>query len=269
MAGKTKIFRENWYKLTTDTWIRNTIAGYKVEMDNQPVQISQPKPLKFSNEEQLLIDLETDRFLKCKIIEPITETDPHESVSNIFFRPKKDGKIRIILNLKTFNSNYLEKQHFKMETLQSAMAAMRKNCFFGSVDLAEAFYSIPIQEPDRNFFRFWHRDQKFQFTALIMGLTHSPRVFTKILKPVFAHLRARGHISSAYIDDSCLQGSTNNRCLHNIHDTIQLMDSLGLTVQLGKSVIQPTQQIVFLGFLLCSVTMFVRLPPERCKAVIE
>lgn len=102
-----------------------------------------------------------------------------------------------------------------------------------------------------------------------MGLTHSPRVFTKILKPVFAHLRARGHISSAYIDDSCLQGSTNNRCLHNIHDTIQLMDSLGLTVQLGKSVIQPTQQIVFLGFLLCSVTIFVRLPPERCKTVIE
>ena len=269
MAGKTKIFRKNWYKLTTDTWIRNTITGYKVEMDNQPVQISQPKPLKFSNEEQLLVDLEIDRFLKCKIIEPVTETDPHEFVSNIFFRPKKDGKIRIILNLKTFNSNYLEKQHFKMETLQSAISAMRKNCFFGSVDLAEAFYSIPIQEADRKFFRFWHRDQKFQFTALIMGLTHSPRVFTKILKPVFAHLRARGHISSAYIDDSCLQGSTYNRCLHNIHDTIQLMDSLGLTVQLGKSVIQPTQQIVFLGFLLCSVTMTVRLPPERCKAVIE
>ena len=79
MAGNTKIFRENWYKLTTDTWIRNTITGYKVEMDNQPVQISQPKPLKFSNEEQLLIELETDRFLKCKIIEPITKTDPHES----------------------------------------------------------------------------------------------------------------------------------------------------------------------------------------------
>lgn len=158
-----------------------------------------------------------------------------------------------------------------METLQSAMGAMRKNCFFGSVDLAEAFYSISIQEADRNFFRFWHRDQKFQFMALIIGLTHSPRVFTKILKPVFAHLRAWEHISSAYIDDSCLQGSTNNRCLHNIHDTIQLMDSSGLTVQLGKSVIQPTQQIVFLGFLLCSVTMFVRLPPERCKckAVIE
>lgn len=123
-----------------------------------------------------------------------------------------------------------------MEALQSAINAMRKNCFFGSVDLAEAFYSIPIQESDRKFFRFWHRDQKFQFTALIMGLTHSPRVFTKILKPVFAHLRTQGHISSAYIDDSCLQGSIYDKCLQNIYDTIQLMDSLGLSVQLRKSV---------------------------------
>ena len=247
----------------------NTITGYEVEMDVQPVQISQPKPIKFCHEEQVLIDLEIDRFINCRIIEPVTGTDPNEFVSNIFFRPKKDGKIRIILNLKTFNENYLEKQHFKMETLQSTISAMSKNCFFGSVDLAEAFYSIPIRESDRKYFRFWHRDQKFQFTALIMGLTHSPRVFTKILKPVFAHLRAKGHISSAYIDDSCLQGSTYVRCRQNIHDTIQLMDSLGLTVHLGKSVLQPTQQIVFLGFLLCSVTMSIRLPPERCKAVIE
>ena len=269
MAGKTKIFKDNWYKLTTDKWIRNTITGYEVEMNEYLVQINKPKPLQFTYEEQVLINLEIDRFLKCKIIEPISETDPDEFISNIFFRPKKDGKIRIILNLKTFNSNYLEKQHFKMETLQSAITAMRKNCFFGSVDLAEAFYSIPILKADRKFFRFWHQDQKFQFTALIMGLTHSPRVFTKILKPVFAQLRAMGHISSAYIDDSCLQGSSYEKCLQNIHDTIQLMDSLGLTVQLGKSVLQPTQQIVFLGFLLCSVTMSVRLPVERCRDIID
>ena len=102
-----------------------------------------------------------------------------------------------------------------------------------------------------------------------MGLTHSPQVFTKILEPVFANLRARGHISSAYIYDSCLQGPTFDKCLSNNHDTIQLMDSLGLTVNLGKSVIQPTQQIVFLGFLLCSVTMSVRLPSDMCRAVIE
>ena len=75
-------------------------------------------------------------------------------------------------------------------------------------------------------------------------------------------------MSSAYIDDSCLQGSTYHKCQQNIKDTVELMDSLGLTVQPQKSVFEPTQQIVFLGFLLCSVTMTVRLPPERRQEII-
>ena len=60
--------------------------------------------------------------------------------------------------------------------------------------------------------------KNYQFTALIMGLTHSPRIFTKILTPVFAKLRAQGHVSSTYIDDSCLQGSSYHQCQQNIVD---------------------------------------------------
>ena len=238
-------------------------------MDEVPIQSNIPKPLKFSISEQKEIDNEIDRFLKCKIIEKVYDSTHGEYISNIFFRPKKDGKIRIILNLKNFNKNYQEKIHFKMETLQSAIDAMRKDCFFGSADLAEAFYSISIKSQDRKYFRFIHNGQKYQFTALIMGFTHSPRVFTKMLKPIFATLRAKGHVSSAYIDDSCLQGSTYQLCKQNIEETVKLMDSLGLTVKPEKSVFEPTQQIIFLGFILCSVTMTVRLPPERRQEIVD
>ena len=269
LAGKTRFFSINWFNITQNKFIRDTICGYKLEMDEIPIQKSIPKPLTFNSEEQNKIDQEISRFLQCKIIEKANDTKEGEYLSNIFFRPKKDGKIRIILNLKNLNKTYLEKIHFKMETLQSAIDAMRPNCFFGSVDLAEAFYSIPIRYEDRKYFRFLHNNQKYQFTALIMGLTHSPRVFTKILKPVFANLRSKGHISSAYIDDSCLQGSTYSKCKENIKDTVTLMDSLGLTVQPEKSVFEPTQQIIFLGFLLCSITMTVRLPPDRCQEIIN
>ena len=48
---------------------------------------------------------------------------------------KKEGKIRVILNLKQFNENYVEHIHFEMETLKSAVNAMRPNCYFGSEDL--------------------------------------------------------------------------------------------------------------------------------------
>ena len=124
--------------------------------------------------------------------------------------------------------------------------SIRRHCYFGSVDLSEAFYSIPILYNQRKYFRSWFNNQKYQFTALIMGLTSSPRVFTKVLKPVFATLRAKGHISTAYTDDSCLQGKTYDACLRNNQDTVSLMDSLGLTVYPEKSVLIPTQEIVSL-----------------------
>ncbi|XP_053374034.1 uncharacterized protein LOC128546760 [Mercenaria mercenaria] len=102
-----------------------------------------------------------------------------------------------------------------------------------------------------------------------MGLTTSPRVFTKVMKPVFASLRAKGHISSAYIDDSCLQGSTFTECQTNVSDTVELMDSLGLTVHPTKSVLIPCKQITFLGFILCSETMSIRLTSDRQEELIS
>ena len=161
IAGKTKSFKNNWFKITYDTFIRNTICGYKVEMEDMPIQMVIPKPINFTVEEQTKIDKEINRFLEHEIIEKVNESTENEYISNIFFRPKKEGKIRIILNLKNLNKNYLEKIHFKMETLQSAIDSMRKNCWFGSVDLSEAFYSIPVREKDRRFFRFIHNGQKY------------------------------------------------------------------------------------------------------------
>lgn len=90
-----------------------------------------------------------------------------------------------------------------------------------------------------------------------MGLTSSPRVFTKVLKPAFAYLRSLGYTSTAYVDDSY------SLCERNIVDTVRVFDSLGLTINLDKSVLQPCQKLNFLGFLLCSITMTVRLTEPR------
>ena len=269
IAGKTASHFNEWVKLTNDRWILNTICGYSVELCDIPMQEHISQQIKFSDVELIQINEELNRFLDCNIIEKVHQTDKNEFISNIFTRPKKDGKIRVILNLRQFNEKFMEHIHFKMETLKAAVDAMRPDCFFGSVDLSEAFYSVPIRVQDRKYFRFIFDDQKYQFTCLVMGLATSPRVFTKILKPIFASLRTQGFISTAYIDDNCLQGSTFEECQRNIWSTVKLMDSLGFTVHLEKSVLIPTKRITFLGFLLCSETMTVRLTQERVKELLD
>ena len=45
------------------------------------------------------------------------------------------------------------------------------------------------------------------------------------------------------------------------------MDSLGLTINPEKSVLIPTRQIIFIGFLLCSETMTIRLTSEKIDKI--
>ena len=50
-------------------------------------------------------------------------------------------------------------------------------------------------------------------------------------------LRRKGHISTAYIDDSRLQGRTKQQCAQNVSDTVHLLDNLEFTVHDKKSVL--------------------------------
>ena len=122
-----------------------------------------------------------------------------------------------------------------MEGLKSATNAMTPNCFLANVDLKEAFYSIKIRQMDRKKICFYWRGRKYQFTSLIMGLSSSTWCFSKILKPVYATLNRKGQLSTAYIDDSCLQSCTKHQSSLNVSDTVHLLDNLGFTVHDKKS----------------------------------
>ena len=225
-------------------------------------------PMKFNQTDQKLIDVETKVFKTKGIIEEVTGYDNDEFYSNIFTRPKKDGTVRVILNLKRFN-DCMEKIHFKMETLKAAITNIQQGDYFGSIDLKDAYFSVPIADCDRKYLRFVWNDKKYQFYILPQGLACSPRVFTKLLKPVYASLRKSGHFSTPYIDDSLLKGQTYNDCFENINDTVLVVDKLGFTVHPDKSVLIPTQKISFLGFELNSVNMTIRLTPERDENLLN
>lgn len=170
----------------------------------------------------------------------------------------------MILNLKNFNE-CVSKLHFKMDTLNTALNNIQKHDFFASIDLKDSYSSVPIHEMDQKYLKFIWNGIHYQFCALPQGLSTSPRIFTKILKPVYSTLRKKGHINVPYIDDSLLIGQTFNDCQQNVEDAVQLVDHLGFTVHPVKSVFQPSQVITFLGFIIDSSTMTVRLTEERAK----
>ena len=104
------------------------------------------------------------------------------------------------------------------------------------------------------------------FTVLANGLSSAPRVYTKIMKPVFSSLWKIWHNNVSYIHDSLLKGDTKEDCAENIFESVQLVDSLGFTVHPEKN------QFFFQHkklFLLDLLSMTIRLTPEKAEDIVK
>ena len=59
----------------------------------------------------------------------------------------------MILNLKALNKSIVY-HHFKMDTLGSVIRLMRPNCFMATIDLKDAYYSVPVSEKHQKYLQF-------------------------------------------------------------------------------------------------------------------
>ena len=132
-----------------------------------------------------------------------------------------------------------------------------------SLDLKHAYYTIPIAAEHRKYLKFVWGGQLYEFQSLPTGLTSSPRIFTKIMKPVLVSLRQKGYTNSGYIDDFYLQGADFVDCCNNVKDTVDLFLRLGFFIHPEKCILTPTQEITFLGFILNSTTMMAYLSDKK------
>ncbi len=263
-AGGLKDCVHAWTEITSDPFVLDTVAHCHLEFDSLPESgISSSRPyFTFNESEQKVIDGEIDKFLQKGIIKP-SFSESGEVLSPIFVIPKKDGSSRMIFNLKGLNQ-FISYHHFKMDTLEEAIKLMRPGCLMTSIDLRDAYYSIPIAPEHQKYLKFIWKDNLYCFTCLPMGLSSSPRIFTKVMKPVFATLRSKfGHTCLGYIDDSFYTEESYDECLQATFNAVELITSLGFKIHPDKSVIIPSQCIEFLGFLLDSSSMTVTLTPRK------
>ena len=83
----------------------------------------------------------------------------------------------------------------------------------------------------------------------MFGLTCSPRVLTKVLKPVVAFIRITwGILITIFMDDMLIQASSIDKCIRYSHIVIIVFMSLGFGFNWKKCDLIPKQQITHLGF---------------------
>ena len=150
-----------------------------------------------------------------------------------------------------------------MEFVTDTFKTIKKDVWMASVDLKDAFFTVPVHISPQKYFQFGWFQNFYKFLVIPNGYSDAVQTFTKIPKPVFWHLRNQGYISVIFVDDSYLQGDTKHECMININTTTDLLCSLGFFIQTSKSVLMSIQNIEFLAFLIDSKNMKISLTEKK------
>ena len=267
-AGRISRSATIWCKLTSDYILLRDIRGLKLDFTETPQQGRPEQEIRFTDREREFLRREIENLLAKKVIQKVEHVDG-EYISNVFLREKKGkDRFRMILNLKKLNM-YIEKIHFKMDTLQTALALVHKDCWFLSFDFTDAYYSVAVAPGSRKYLRFCFEGQLYEFTCLANGLRPGPRLFTKLLKVPLSFLREKYGITiTAYLDDTLLVFESEADAYKYGEIAAELLQDLGFMISKDKSVVTPTKQIEFLGFVIDSRTMQVMMTDDKSQKIL-
>ena len=197
-----------WKTKTLPPQLGKTISGPVGPSDNKGCrnriyghtsQNVRPFQQKWSETDSIALQEEITSMLNKGAIIKLSEREAQNGFySNMFLIPKKDGKMRPVINLKKLNQ-FVHLHHFKMESIQTARELVQPNEWMTKIDLKDAYFTVA----------------RYQFTCLLFGLSSAPWVFTKTLRPVTAKLRELRIRLVIYLDNNYTgdreQPSTNSR----------------------------------------------------------
>ena len=210
-----------------------------------------------------------NKTLTCNRLHQRSKKNRKIFLSNIFTVPKKNGDLRLVINLKDLNQ-FLAFHHFKMESFQTAKDLIQEGDWMIKLDLKEAYHSVPVTPDHQRYLAFLWDGKCYVYCVLPFGLGPAPRVFTKITKPILVHIRQNLVIPCVmYLDDLLIFGRTKSDCLQKAKKVMTLLQELGFTINIKKSILEPTQQIEFLGLILDSIQIKVFLPEPKVLDLIE
>ena len=201
VKGRLKRNVNFWKDIGANDFILDTIEnGYKLPL------IQTPEPAVFKNNKSALANPEF-------VTEAIQELVSTNRVLEVPFRPKvvnplsvasNKDKNRLILDLRYVNL-HLWKEKTKFEDWKTFQNYLCKDGHMFKFDLKSSYHHICIYAPHQTYLGFsWvvnGETKYFVFTVLPFGLSTSPYIFTKAVRPLVKYWRFKGIPIVVFIDD--------------------------------------------------------------------
>lgn len=269
VGGRLTQFVQFWGTFHTDAFVREVITqGHSIPFMGRPPRFQGLKRTPLRGQSEVLLQ-EIQSLLAKDAIEEVPLSQAFSGFfSSYFLVPKKTGELRPILNLKPLNKS-LYVESFKMETLRKVTLAMVQGEWLASLDLKDAYFHVPVRSSHWKFLRFAVQNKVYQYKVLPFGLSTSPRVFTKVLAPVMAALRMQGIHVHPYLDDLLFRAESPQALRRHLQVAQDCLMRAGYIINLKKSSLLPSQDLVFIGGRFDTQSGQVFLPPDRVVALVR
>lgn len=141
---------------------------------------------------------ELDRLLKAGVIERV---DASAWVSPIVVTGKKTGGIRMCADLREVNKAVIT-DCYPLPHIDEMLTSLRGATVFSTIDLANAYYQLPLHEDSRDITAFITHDGLFRFCRVPYGLASAPSAFQKMMATILQGVPGVKN----YLDDLIVYG---------------------------------------------------------------
>lgn len=166
--------------------------------------------------------------------------------SSVVLITKKTGEPRLVVDYRKLNQQ-TEKDHFPLMNLDEQFENLAGNKIFSTLDLAHAFFQLPLDEESKEKTAFVTPDDSGQFERMCFGLANSPSNFARLITRALGPLRNK--VAMAYLDDVLVPAKNWKNMLDRLQQVFEALRGARLTMKLSKCVFG-ADKVQFLGFNL-------------------
>lgn len=163
------------------------------------------------------------------IIEKVPENEGTPWVSPIVVVPKKNGAVRICVDMRVANEA-IERARHPISTVEDVSFALNGAKFFTKLDLSQAYHQIELDEHSRSITTFSTHVGLYRYKRLNYGTNASAEIFQYILQTQLQGLKGVKNIA----DDIIVYAATRNEHDENLDKCLTRLRARGLTLNKKK-----------------------------------
>lgn len=208
--------------------------------------------------EKAEVDRQVAEWLENGIVQPSCS----DYASPVVLADKKDGSKRLCIDFRNLNKK-IYKDNYPLPIIDDQIDLLQKAQIFSTLDLANGFFHVPVEEKSRKYTAFVTPSAQYEFLRVPFGLCVSPPTFQRFINTIFCRQIQSGFVL-VYMDDLIIPAETIDEAVVRLKEVLQVAAENNLQIKWKKCQLLHTK-IDFLGYEIENGT--IRSSPLKTKAV--